>query len=260
MENQKQLLSVNVKDTKFVNLIKRYGYDFNLNDIVAGTIYTQEYYGRLMSLGSPQAVYLPTQEVATNNSGHLISLTINETYEFLITKKLNTSIIIVSMKRLSQIRAWDRIKTMYEEDAVRLAKIVSYNKGGAIVFVESLKGFVPKSHLVEHVQADGLIPFKFLEVDKANNLLTLSNRCAILGKNFENFSVGNNFTGQVEDIKPYGIFIKVHNIKGLLHRSEITKKYRSLNDLSTMFTKGQELQVKLIHIDMKKGRVSFALE
>nr|YP_010338723.1 ribosomal protein S1 [Glaucosphaera vacuolata]UNJ18673.1 ribosomal protein S1 [Glaucosphaera vacuolata] len=246
----------------FSTLLQKYEYNLKIGDIVAGIIFSIEDEGALIDIGAAKAAYLPFTEITaliTKNSGQI--LRINETFEFIILNcKQYSNQIILSLRYLEYMRAWKRIKQMQMEDTISNLKILSYNKGGGIVNLEGLKGFVPNSHLINFMNKKNfinkIIPLKLLEVDEYYNTLVLSSICAIFQQYKNKFFIGKVLTGIIADIQSYGLFVDIGNITGLLHISEISDQY--ILDLHEIFKVGESIKVMIIHLDITRGRISFS--
>jgi len=87
------------------------------------------------------------------------------------------------------------------------------------------------------------LPLKFVEVDEEQSRLVLSNRKAIAG-NQAQLGIGSVVTGSVQSLKPYGAFIDIGGINGLLHVSQIS--HDRVTDISTVLQPGDILKVKTI--------------
>ena len=87
MRNDTTLSKFNFRDKNLANLIKEYEYDFNFNDIVAGTVISREHNGMLIDIGADITAFLPIQEIPINMKGEPAWLTVNETREFIIVRK-----------------------------------------------------------------------------------------------------------------------------------------------------------------------------
>lgn len=249
-------------DKNLANLIQEHDYNFNYNDIIAGTVISKEKNGVLVDIGTNITGFLPLQEITINELGEAINLNINDKLEFIILNKcLHKNYIILSMCKIDNIRSWQRIKIMQQEDVISIMNIVGYNRGGVLVTVESLSGFIPNSHFIsKNIQkknSDFYPNCKILEIDKQLNRLTVSEKCALLSKNIHELSIGKYIYGTIEEVKPYGLLIKVKMIQGLLHKSEIPNI--TGKELSSIFTCGETIKVKIIYVDLKKGRVSFSM-
>ena len=88
---------------------------------------------------------------------------------------------------------WQRARQMQDEDVTVHGKVESVNRGGLLVTVNHLRGFVPTSHLVPGTQAESLveqtIPLKNLEVDEERQRLVLSNKRAVSDTQMSSFQV-----------------------------------------------------------------------
>lgn len=84
------------------------------------------------------------------------------------------------------------------------------------------------------------IPLKFLEVDEERTRLVLSNRKA-LAENQSVFGIGSVVEGTVQTVKPYGAFIDIGGVSGLLHISQIS--HDRLTTVETVLSPGDKLKV-----------------
>nr|YP_010338202.1 ribosomal protein S1 [Erythrolobus coxiae]UNJ17787.1 ribosomal protein S1 [Erythrolobus coxiae] len=256
VDNQNANTLINLQYDSFVNLIEKYNYQFNFNDIVAGTVVSLEFYSVLVNIGSQQAAMVPQPEILGRQDDQFIQLEIKRHYEFLLLEQRVYTNYLLSMRLLNNSRAWKRIQTMQEENVFIEQKIKSYNKGGALTYIEGLLGFIPNSHLLDQKE-EKFLTLKILEINQVSNRLTLSHKCAVLGKKMDEFFIGKKLIGRISSIKIYGMFIKVDNIVGLLHKSQVRKKNK--HSLNEVFNIGDEIEVTIIHIDPQNGRISFSL-
>lgn len=248
-------------NSNFASMLNQYNYNLHPGDIVAGTIFNKEKKGFLVDIGTKTAGYLPDEEISLYKDikkSHTLYFP-NETREFFLlayNKKSKQSIL--SIKRLEYIRAWKRIKQIEDEDVVLNSKIININKGGIIVNIEGLDGFIPNSHLTITVKKksvyDRNIKCKLLLANERTNQLILSNKKAILSILADRFKIGGIVTGEIVKIEKYGIFIQIDGIIGLLHISEISNK--NIENIHYIFNIGDNIQVKILHIDSEQGRLS----
>jgi small subunit ribosomal protein S1 len=82
------------------------------------------------------------------------------------------------------MRAWERVRQLQKEDATVRSNVFATNRGGALVRIEGLRGFIPGSHISTREAKEDLVgqelPLKFLEVDEDRNRLVLSHRRALV--------------------------------------------------------------------------------
>lgn len=251
---------INTKKNKFQCILREYKYNLQPGDIVAGTINYKEHKGFLVIIGDNISGYLPEEEIdiefSKNSNDHKSLL--NTTREFFLIK-YNTNIkqYILSIKRLSYIRGWNRIKQLQSENIILTLLVHYFNKGGLITYLEGIQAFIPKSHIAlnnKQILFDQKIKCKILITNEKKNQLILSNKSALLYLSFHKFKVGEIIYGIIIKIQKYGLFINIHNTIALLHISEIGSKY--IKDITKIFKTGQLIKVKIIYIDIKQGRIS----
>ena len=146
---------INFTNKEFEYVLDKYSYNLNPGDIVAGTIFNKETKGFIVDIGVNIAGYLPEDELELNKKveNYKTDL-INQTREFFILAKNEKSEqLILSIKRLDYIRAWKRIKQIEKEDIIIETSIAHINKGGILIKLEGLAGFIPNSHIVKTNQS-----------------------------------------------------------------------------------------------------------
>jgi small subunit ribosomal protein S1 len=138
--------------------------------------------------------------------------------------------------------------------------VFATNRGGALVRIEGLRGFIPGSHISTRKPKEELVgeelPLKFLEVDEDRNRLVLSHRRALVERKMNRLEVGEVVIGTVRGIKPYGAFIDIGGVSGLLHISEISHDH--IDTPHSVFNVNDELKVMIIDLDAERGRISLS--
>lgn len=242
----------------FASVLNQYNYNIHSGDIVAGTIFNQESQGFLVDIGANIAGYLPNEELPYNVNQEQYHIDfINETREFFILAyNINSQQLLLSIKRLEYIRAWKRIKQLEAEDIIIQIPIHSTNKGGFITKLEGIQGFIPKSHVnsTSIDKRNNTIKCQLLIANEKNNKLIFSNKRALLQIHKNKLKIGQIVQGKIIKIQTYGLFIQIYDIIALLHISEIGNT--RIKYINKMFTINEIIKVKIIHIDMKQGRIS----
>lgn len=264
MVNQKEKVKTDVGFTheEFAALLDKYDYHFSPGDIVPGTVFSMEPKGALIDIGAKTAAYIPIQEMSINRVDNPEEvLKPNETREFFIlTDENEDGQLTLSIRRIEYMRAWERVRQLQAEDATVRAKVFATNRGGALVRIEGLRGFIPGSHISAKEAKEDLVdkelPLKFLEVDEERNRLVLSHRRALVERKMSGLEVGQVVTGYVRGIKPYGAFIDIGGVSGLLHISEISHEH--IDTPHSVFNVNDELKVMIIDLDADRGRISLS--
>jgi small subunit ribosomal protein S1 len=263
------MLNQDVKDSDigfthedFAALLDQYDYHFNPGDTVTGTVFSLEPRGALIDIGAKTAAYLPIQEMSINRVDHPEEvLRSNESREFFIlTDENEDGQLTLSIRRIEYMRAWERVRQLQQEDATVRSGVFATNRGGALVRIEGLRGFIPGSHISTRKPKEDLVgedlPLKFLEVDEERNRLVLSHRRALVERKMNGLQVGEVVLGAVRGLKPYGAFIDIGGVSGLLHISEISHDH--INTPHDVFNVNDEIKVMIIDLDAERGRISLS--
>jgi len=217
-----------------------------------------------VDIGAKASAFLPTQESSLFlEQGDTIesSVEIDQEMEFqIISEEDENGQLLVSVRRIQYRQAWDKVVAQQAEDEVFEAKVVAVNRGGAICLVEGLRAFLPGSHLTGQLPTEDLVgqtlPLKFLEVNQEDNKLVVSNRRAVVEQQMSDLSRGDIIPGMVKALKPYGAFVEVGGMSGLLHISQIS--YDRIEDLEKVLQPGQQVKCMIIDHDKVNGRIALS--
>ncbi len=185
---------------------------------------------------------------------------------------------------LSYVRAREEVSWRDAEELMELkesfdSEVIGYNKGGLIVPMGALRGFVPASQVSlsrrAHVTGDTPeerwsemigddIEVCVIEVDRDRRRLILSERAAssetresLKEKVIEELTEGETRTGRVTSLADFGAFVNIAGADGLVHLSEIS--WDRINHPSEVLQVGQEVKVKVISIDKEKKRIGLSI-
>jgi small subunit ribosomal protein S1 len=239
-------------------------YSFNRNDVVKGNIVQYDNGGAIVDIGAKASAFLPTQESSLFlEQGASIESTVDldQEMEFqIISEEDENGQLLVSVRRIQYRQAWEKVVAQQAEDEVFEAEVVAVNRGGAICLVEGLRAFLPGSHLTGQLPTEDIIgqklPLKFLEVNQDDNKLVVSNRRAVVEQQMSDLSRGDIIPGLVKALKPYGAFVEVGGMSGLLHISQIS--YDRIEDLEKVLQPGQQVKCMIIDHDKVNGRIALS--
>ena len=239
-------------------------YAFERNSIVQGVAVEYSGSGCLVDIGAKASAFLPEQEAALvipDGSSMSDIVPLDQPIEFqIISEEDENGQLLVSIKRIQYKKAWEIVKQKAADDSVIEAPVIAVNRGGAICLVEGLRAFLPGSHLAGQLPDENLIgqtlPLKFLEVNTETNKLVVSNRKAVVEQQMEDLSRGDVVSGVVKAIKPYGAFVEVGGMSGLLHISQIS--YDHISDLERVLQPGMVIKCMIIDHDKVNGRIALA--
>jgi len=198
---------------------------------------------------------------------------------FVLSPEDSNGNVVLSYKRAQEQMAWSAVEGFMESDDIIESKILGYNKGGLIVGVQGLRGFVPASQIsaLRRSQAIGDTPeqrwakmigepisVRVIEVDRSRRRLICSERAAssesrqsIKERVIEELEEGEVYTGRVTSLADFGAFVNINGADGLVHLSELS--WDRIQHPNEILEVGQEVKVKVINIDREKKRIGLSL-
>ena len=202
-----------------------------------------------------------------------------EVHVFVINPEDANGNVVLSLKRAQEQLSWENVEKLLESDNVIDSKIIGFNKGGLIVAVEGLRGFVPSSQIsaMRRSQSTGDTPeqrwqkmigqpitVRVIEVDRERRRLILSERAAstesrqsIKERVIEELEEGKVYTGRVTSLANFGAFININGADGLVHLSELS--WEHIDHPREVLEVGQEVKVKVINVDRAKKRIGLSV-
>ena len=184
---------------------------------------------------------------------------------------------LLSLRRAAKDRGWDEVNAQFEKGETIEVTAYDANRGGMLVELEGVRGFLPVSQLsAEHYPRVGSsdkdeilqklnslinkpIRVRILDVDRKSNKLIFSEKEAIredMQSRFEKLSVGDKVSGVVTGVVDFGAFVNVDGIEGLVHISEIS--WERVENPSDYVKIGDEINAQIIAID--KDRLSLSMK
>lgn len=246
----------------FAKALEEHDYQFQRGQVVRGKVYQIESDGAFVDIGGKSSAFVPRDEISlrsVNDINEVISL--DDELEFLIIRDQDgDGQVTLSRKQLLLRKVWARLAEMQENSESVDVRVVNVNKGGVTVNVEGLRGFIPRSHLTERENLESLVGQKltvgFLEVDRVNKRIVLSQRLATRSASFSNLEIGQLVQGEITGIKPFGVFVDIDGVSALLHIKQVTQKF--IDNLETVFQVGQTIQAIIIDLEEGRGRISLS--
>ncbi len=185
----------------------------------------------------------------------------------------------LSLARAEEEQDWQDAEELLESKEIFEGEVTGYNKGGLIVKMGQLRGFVPASQvsLARRRRADGETPedrwakmigehlvAKVIEVDRRRNRLILSERSAareareaLKERLISELAIGETRTGHVISLADFGAFVDIGGADGLVHISEIS--WKRVSHPREVLSVGQEVKVKVLGVDPDRNRISLSI-
>lgn len=242
-------------------------------EVVDGTIMSVRKHEVLIDLGPLGVGFVPRREIGfgqTLEEGETVTASVVDT-------EMDNGYSLLSLRKAAKDRGWDEVSRMVEAGETIDVTAYDANRGGLLIELEGVRGFLPVSQLsAEHYPRVGsadkdeilqrlnslvgkAIKVRILDADRKANKLIFSEKEAIkdgLAERFEKLKVGDSVSGVVTGVVDFGAFVNVEGIEGLIHISEIS--WERVNNPSDYVKVGDQVEAKIISID--KDRLSLSLK
>lgn len=261
-------MSENFGNKSFVELLEYYDYKFNKGDLIKGIVVAYDSNSVLVDIGAKTTAILPNREIKADNKPIKDVLGIGQEYEFLIVKEEDSDgHFMLSHKKVVSAYSWKEIENLDKETAILEGEVLNIVKGGLMVDVMGIKGFVPSSHLRTKPSDDLIgqkLELKILSMDNATNNLILSNRKSGADAETKNIDlladiqIGQIVEGEVVRLADFGAFIDIGGLDGLLPLSQMS--WRWIDHPADLLKVSEKIKTEVIGIDHDKKRVSLSLK
>lgn len=246
----------------FAKALEQHNYEFQKGQVVRGKVFEYDSNGAYVDIGGKSSAFLPIEEAALRTVTDLSEVVpLDEERDFLIIREQDADgQVTLSLRQLQIQEAWEDLIELQETGKVLQVRVSGANKGGVTVDVQGMRGFIPRSHLVERDNIESLIgqslSVNFLEIDREREKLVLSQRMATQSNAFKDLQIGQLVEGKVSSIKPFGVFVDLEGVSGLLHIKQVSQKY--IDNLGKLFAPGQPLKALVVDLDEGRGRISLS--
>lgn len=199
----------------------------------------------------------------------------DEVSAYVIDGEDKDGLVILSLRKASQEKTWRKFVDAYKNNEVIEVKACEANKGGLLLDVDGIKGFIPVSQLapLHYPRVDGAdaaeilrrlqaligetFKVKIINIDSNNGKLILSEKAAFSAEREESLyklQPGDVVTGRISGIVKFGIFVAFDGLEGLVHISEIA--WGHVSNPSNYGKLGDEVKVKILGVEDDKISLS----
>lgn len=205
-----------------------------------------------------------------------------EVYAYVVSPEDRNGNVVLSLARAINEQDWRQAEELFSAQEALESNIAGFNKGGVIVKVGRLRGFVPASQLSlshQRMMGDENLPpeqryqklvgqktyVKVIEIDRERNRLILSERAAskearaaLKDKLLNDIDIGSIVEGEVSSVKDFGVFVDLGGADGMIHLSELS--YQRVKHPGEVVREGDRVKVKVISIDRDSARIGLSLK
>jgi len=198
---------------------------------------------------------------------------------YVLTPEDTNGNVVLSYVRAREEKDWEDAEELLSSSAGFDSQIIGFNKGGLLVPLGRLRGFVPASQisLVRRSTISGETPdqrwgrmvgedikVRVIEVDRERRRLILSERAALQetretlkDRLLDELKEGDVRKGRVTSVADFGAFVNIDGADGLVHLSEIS--WERIQHPNEVLSVGQEVEVKVISVDRDRKRIGLSL-
>jgi small subunit ribosomal protein S1 len=234
----------------------------------------------LVSVGAKSEGIITGKEYEAIPASLLSTLKVGDSIPvFVITPEDSSGNLVLSFTKAVEEQAWGEAEASMKAGEVIDSTIISFNKGGLIVPLSTIRGFIPASQLSmsRRLSISGETPeakykemigqpikVNVIEVDRERHRLILSERAAsnetrdmIRDKVMEDLTEGDVKVGRVTSLADFGAFVSIGGADGLVHLSECS--WEHITHPSEVLKVGDEVKVKVISIDRDRKRIGLSI-
>jgi small subunit ribosomal protein S1 len=254
-------------------------------DVVDGVIVRIDQDEILVDIGLKSEGVLSTKELPATGDWAFDQLHLNDkVLVYVIQPETPDGHALLSLKRANAERQWRVAEEQYKSGELLKAKVIDYNKGGLIVDVSGIRGFVPISQILnlkrEEVAAGGdnqetaaklqsmkdkELQLKIIEINRARNRLILSERLAVQEwrqrrreELLDELKPNEVRRGVVSNLANFGAFVDLGGADGLVHISQLA--WSRVNHPSEVLKVGQEVEVQVLSVDKDKKKIALSIK
>ena len=256
-------------------LLDKYDYEENpkKGDVVKGMVISVNDDAAYVSIGTKAEAILPKKEMAVpapEKASDFVKVGDELTVEIANNIK-EEGAIVVSLVKMKKVEDWKEVRDAFEKGELVECTGKETNKAGLVVSIKSLRGFIPLSQGdVKFVKSlDYLVgqtfPVKVIDIDEHKNRLVLSRKAVLEAERekqreeaLKNIEEGAVLEGTVVKIMPYGAFVDLGGVEGLLHISDIS--WKRISSVDAVLKVGQKIEVLVQKFDEERNRISLSLK
>lgn len=188
---------------------------------------------------------------------------------------------LLSLAKARSEQDWDHACALQESGEIVELPVAAANRGGLIVYLGQLRGFIPASQLSPSRQIPRIsdpeclkrlsqlvgtsLRLQVIEADRERNRLIFSERAAEARQEMSQreriistMREGEVRRGRVSNLTSFGAFVNVGGVDGLVHLSEIS--WGRVGHPGELLEIGQEVDVFVLSVDRERLRVSLSIK
>lgn len=248
-------------------------------DILEGVVVSVNPSEILVDVGCKSEGIISGRELEKMGAEAISSIQVgDEVLVYVVNPEDKKGNVVLSLTRAQLEKDWRAAERLFEEQEVLERPVAGYNKGGLIVRIGKVRGFVPASQIVSMLPGDSKaneerwaklvgesLTLKIIELDRKRNRLILSERAATREwrrtqkeRLLDELQEGEVHKGRVSSLCDFGAFIDLGGADGLVHLSELS--WGRVKHPSEVLKVGDEVDVYVLNVDRDRKRIGLSLK
>ena len=211
-----------------------------------------------------------------------LSLGIGDEIPVYVIREDREGNVLLSVSRALAEKDWERAEELMESQDIFDGTVAACNRGGVIVKLGQVRGFVPASQLSSTSQSQSIeeeesgsddrwsnlmgnpLKLKVIDIDRNRNRLILSERLAMREwrrqqkeQLLESLKEGDVYDGVISSIADFGAFVDLGGADGLIHLSELS--WNRVSHPSEVVAVGEKVKVQILSVDLERRRIGLSL-
>ena len=247
-------------------------YDETLNtvkdkDVTEGTVIAMNKREVVVNIGYKSDGIISISEFRYNPD-----LKVGDTVEvFIENQEDKKGQLVLSHRKACASRSWERVNKALENDEIIKGYVKCRTKGGMIVDVFGIEAFLPGSQIdVRPIRdydmyVDKTMEFKVVKINQEYRNVVVSHKALIEAELEQQkkeiiakLEKGQVLEGTVKNITPYGVFIDLGGVDGLIHITDLS--WGRVSDPKEVVQLDQKLNVVILDFDNEKKRIALGLK
>jgi small subunit ribosomal protein S1 len=248
-------------------------------EVIEGIVMHRDRDEILVDIGAKSEGIVPNKELQTLTQQELIEIKVgDQILVFVVQPENQEGHAVLSIDKAKMEKSWRKLQKQFEGGEIIEAEVTGYNKGGLLVNLEGVRGFVPASQVTglattnEAAKQSEMtrlvnshLPLKIIEINRHRNRLILSERLAAQEQRdaqkdrlMQELEPGQVREGMVTSICDFGAFVDIGGADGLVHLSELS--WSRINHPSEILKVSDRVKVFVLSVDEADKKVALSIK
>lgn len=179
--------------------------------------------------------------------------------------------LVLSHKKARALRSWDMVNQAYNNNEIVKGYVKTRTKGGMIVDIFGIEAFLPGSQIdIKPIRdydqyVDTTMDFKIVKINQEFRNVVVSHKALIeaeleqqKSEIISKLEKGQVLEGTVKNITPYGVFVDLGGVDGLIHITDLS--WGRINHPEEVVQLDQKIRVVILDFDEAKKRIALGLK